>query len=137
MTTTAMTAAPTKLARGARIGLGLALVASLAIFVLGNLGAPIRVVTGWSPDGADLTVGEVVIVTIVAVALGSAALFVLDRFRADGFRTWAVAALVVTAASIPPLWGLDVDTGSKLALSAMHVAVGLAVVAGQGVARRG
>ena len=69
MTDTMTTPAPAEqalasnatLATGAAIGAGLALLATLVVYLIGAAGAPIRVVTGWQPDGADLTLVEVVI----------------------------------------------------------------------------
>jgi len=40
------------------------------------------------------------------------------------------------AATIVPVLALDIDGGSKLALTLMHITVGAAAVVGQAVARR-
>lgn len=121
----------TTLAKGAAIGAGLALLANLVVYLIGNAGAPIRVVTGWQPDGADLTFAEVVIATIVWVMIGAAALWLMERRLTRGFRRWTILAAVFTLGSLVPLFGLDVDTGSKLALSVMHIVVGASTIAGQ------
>ncbi|HEX6421537.1 MAG TPA: DUF6069 family protein [Acidimicrobiales bacterium] len=120
---------------GGSVGAGLALVANLAVFAAGNLGAPIRVVTGSAPDGTDLALGEVVGTTLVTVAAGAALLAVLAR-RADRFRLWTAVAVAVAVLSAVPLWRLDVDAGSKVALTTMHLLTGAAAVAGQVAARR-
>jgi Family of unknown function (DUF6069) len=124
-------ASRTTLARGAAIGAGVALLANLVIYLIGNAGAPIRVVTGWQPDGADLTFAEVVIATIVWVTIGAAALWLMERHLTRGFHRWTVLAAVITLASLVPLFALDVDTASLLALSFMHIVVGASTIAGQ------
>jgi hypothetical protein len=124
-------ASRTTLAMGAAIGAGLALLTNLVVYLIGNAGAPIRVVTGWQPDGADLTFVEVVIATIVWVTIGAAALWLMERRLTHGFRRWTVLAAIITLGSLVPLLALDVDAGSKLALSVMHIVVGASTIAGQ------
>jgi uncharacterized membrane protein len=120
---------------GALSGIGIALVANLVIFAVGDRGTPTRVVTGWSPDGADLTIFEVVSTTLVAVALGAVVLWRLDR-RPNGFAAWTWVAMIVAVASALPLWRLDVDTASKATLTAMHLTTGAAAITGQAIVRR-
>jgi len=112
-----------------------ALVVNITIWFVGRTGEPIRVVTGWAPAGADLTFVEVVATTVVAVGLGSALLALMQR-RFDRFPAWAIIVASVTVASALPLWSLDVDTGSKVALSCMHLATGVCAIAAQSAARR-
>lgn len=120
---------------GASIGAGLALAGNLAVFAAGNAGAPIRVVTGGSPGGTDLALNEVVATTLVAVYAGAVLLALLGR-RADRFRLWTGLAAALAVASAVPLWRLEVDTGSKAALTTMHLLTGAAAIAGQVAARR-
>jgi Family of unknown function (DUF6069) len=120
---------------GAVWGAAAALAVNITIWLIGRAGEPVRVITGWAPDGADLTVVEVVIVTVVAVGLGALLLVLMQRHR-DRFRAWVIIATSVAIASAIPLWRLDVDTGSKVALTCMHLATGAAAVAGQAAARR-
>jgi hypothetical protein len=124
------------LARGAAIGIGVALVANLVVYLIGDAGAPIRVVTGWQPDGADLTVVEVVIASITWVMIGAVALWLMERRLTHAFRRWIVLAGATTIVSLVPLLGLDVDAGSKLALCAMHIVTGASTITGQALARR-
>jgi hypothetical protein len=124
------------LVRGGAIGTGLALAANLVVWLVGHIGAPTRVVTGWAPDGEDLSIANVVVTTVVLVLLGAALLWVLERRRADAFRIWVIVAAVFAVASIPPVLRLDIDGGSKLALAAMHLATGAAAIAGQAIVRR-
>jgi hypothetical protein len=118
-------------ARGAVIGGALALVADLAIWGIGKATTPVQVVSGWAPGGADVSAFEVVATAVVSVALGAALLAVLSRFGRDAFPRWAALALAVAVVSSVPLWGLPVGTGSKAALTVMHLLTGVAAVAGQ------
>ena len=70
--------------RGTALGVGLALASTMAVFVLGDLGAPIRVETGWNPEGADLLISEVVGTASVSVVLGGLMLWLLERSRPAG-----------------------------------------------------
>jgi Family of unknown function (DUF6069) len=124
----------TSIAGGTALGVALAWAATSLVFVLGNLGAPIRVVTGWAPDGADLSIAEYLVTSAVAVMLGGALLWWLDR-RRDGWRAWTITVALVSLGSALPLWWLEVDTGSKMALTCMHLVTGAAAVAGQSVRR--
>ena len=121
---------------GGAIGTALALASTLVIYLVGSLGAPIRVVTGWAPDGAELTAGEVIITVVVAVAAGAALLGVAQRHHARAWRAWTVTASLFAIASAVPLTRLDVDRGSKIALASMHLATGVAAIVGHVLARR-
>src|SRR4051794_41876724 len=74
--------------RGTLVGIAAAFVATAAVYAIGNLGAPIRVVTGWSPDGADLTLAEVSITAVSAVALGGLLLWWMERRWTRSFTAW-------------------------------------------------
>lgn len=124
------------LVRGTVLAAGLALVANAGVFLLGAAGAPIRVITGWAPDGTDLRYVDVVVATVSLLALGTLVLAVLERVRSDGFRVWSVLAVAFAVLSVFPVLRLDIDAGSKVTLGVMHVVVGLAAVAGQRLARR-
>jgi len=145
-TTTTATAPRTRLqtfarsatARGALLGLALALAADSIVYVIGNVGAPIRVVTGWSSStGKDVTFGEVVGTCAVSVVLGALLLSWMMRRRADGMRRWINLAAVVAIVSAVPLYRLDIDTGSKIALSSMHLLTGAAAIVAHLIAQRG
>lgn len=125
---------PTRLdtiGRGTTIGVVAAVALNLVVLAIGNIGAPIEVVTGWAPDGAPLTVGEVVGTTIVSVAAGGLVLWIASRHWSNALRGWTIAAASVAVASALPLWRLDVDSGSKTALTAMHLLTGVVAIAGQ------
>ena len=121
---------------GALAGVALACVSALIILAIGNVGAPVRVVTGGAPDGADLSVAEVLITSTVAVVLGAALLWFLERRGPNGLRTWTIIAAFVAVASAVPLLRLNVGADSKIALSAMHLATGVSAVSSQFALRR-
>lgn len=122
--------------RGALLGGAASIGATLVVFAVANVGAPVRVITGWAPDGTDLGLPDVVITVVVSVAIAAVGLAILERVASTGLRIWTIAVAVVTVLSFLPLWRLDIDAGSKVALTAMHLVVGLAVVGGQVVVRR-
>ncbi len=70
--------------RGALIGGGLAVVAALVVLALFQSASPVRVITGWAPDGTDLGVPDTVVTTIVSVLVAAAGLAVLDRVGRRG-----------------------------------------------------
>jgi hypothetical protein len=117
--------------RGALLGGAAALVADLAIWGAGRLTTPVQVVTGWAPGGTDVSAFEIVATVVLTVTLGAGLLAVLTRFSAGAFRLWAAVAVAVAVLSSVPLWGLAIGTGSKAALTLMHLATGAAAVAGQ------
>jgi hypothetical protein len=146
MTSTAATATPTRLqtrarsatGRGVVLGLAFALAADSIVYAIGNAGAPIRVVTGWSSStGKDISFGEVVGTCLVSIVLGGLLLSWMLRRRADGLRRWIVVAAAVAIVSAIPLYRLDIDTGSKIALSSMHLLTGAAAIVAQLITRRG
>ena len=126
-----------ELLRGTGVAIGLALAVNLVVFLAGTAGAPIRVVTGWAPDGTDLRYADVVVATLVLLALGTGVLWLLQRWRADALRIWTGLVVAFTLLSIPPVLRLDIDAGSMLTLSVMHLVVGAAALLGQRGARAG
>ncbi len=121
---------------GGGLGVFLAVAATMAIYTVGNLGSPIRVVTGWAPEGTDLTVLEVVATSAAAVTAGAGLLWLLERRRAGHWRLWVTLVGTIAVVSAVPLWRLEVDTGSKVSLTSMHLVTGLAAVAAQWIVRR-
>lgn len=123
--------------RGALAGGALATAACSVVYAIGRIGEPIRVVTGWAPDGADLTLVEMVLTIATSVAAGGLVLWLMDRRSAPGaWRRWVGLTAAVALLSTVPLWQLEVGAGSKLGLSAMHVLTGASAIAGQHLARR-
>lgn len=138
-TTTTTSGAPGRtagLALGTALGLVLAVAGDMVLHLVGNLGAPVRTVTGWAPDGADLRVAEVVTTAVTAVLLGTGALWLMQRRGADRFHLWVRLAVAAAVVSALPLLRLEVDAGSKVTLVAMHQVTGAAAIAGHAVARR-
>ena len=119
------------------LGTAIAWVATTVAYAVGNAGGTVRVVTGWSPDDADLTYFEVVATVAVSIALGAVLLWAMQRRAANAFGPWVLVAAGVAVLSAVPLWRLDVDTRSKLALTTMHLLTGACAVAGQALVRRG
>lgn len=116
---------------GTGLGILAAWLADLAILMIANIGAPVRVVTGWSPDGANLTAAEVLITSATAVASTGLGLWWWERHNPRAFRPWSIIVTALAALSAVPLWRLDVDAGSKVALTLMHLTTGSCAVLGQ------
>lgn len=125
-----MTTTRTRLA-GTATGILAAWAATMVIFLIADLGAPVRVITGWAPDGADLTIAEVLLTAAATIGLAGMALWWWERRSPDALRRWTIAVAVLAALSAVPLWRLDIDTGSKAALTLMHLATGACAVLGQ------
>jgi hypothetical protein len=133
--TTRPTAAGRRVAAGTAAGVVLVTVANAAVFLVGDIGAPVRVVTGWEPDGVAMRLADVLVASVTWVLIGAAGLWLLERFRADGFRIWTGLAIAIAVLSIIPLFRLDIDAGSKVTLSVMHLVVGAAAIAGHALVR--
>jgi hypothetical protein len=67
----------------------------------------------------------------VSIAIAGVALLLWDRRSSRALELWTIAVMGLAVLSALPLWGLDVDTGSKLALTLMHLATGACAVLGQ------
>ena len=130
------TPTPATIAKGAGIGIGLALVTNVIVFAIGNAGAPLQVIMNGDTKPTDLAIAAVIAASIAPVIVGAVGLWVLQRFLDNGFRIWAIAALGLAAASVAAPLGLDISTDSKVALTLMHLAVGVSAVVGQAIVRR-
>ena len=119
------------LAKGAAIGSAIALVANLIVFVIGNAGAPLQVVVGNATEASDLPVGAVIGASIVPLLVGAVGLWLAYRFLPKSLTVWSAVVAVLAVVSIAGPLGLDIDTGSKVALAVMHVATGAAAIVGQ------
>jgi hypothetical protein len=122
---------------GAALGTAISLAATGVVYALAS---PIRVRTGWQRAGSRLSLVEVVVTVVIAVVLGALALWAASDRIARPVRAWTMAAAVVAVVSAMPLWRLEVPTGSKVALTTMHLLTGGAAVLGQRLAswaRRG
>jgi hypothetical protein len=131
--TTTRSSATTAPFRGAAIGIGLALVANLVVFFAANalLDGSIQVMTPGTTTGADLPLLAVVLATVVPLLVGGVTLWLLTKMTGRALAVWSVVAAVVAVASLAQPLVLDVDAGSKVALSIMHLATGAMAIVGQ------
>ncbi len=143
VTTTNTTTTPVRARASVRtlaVGLGLGAVAAVVangiVFAVANIGAPVQVATGDDPNVADLALAAVLVASVAWLLIGAAGLWGCEKLFARGFVIWTIGATIITAASLVPLFALDIDTGSKVALAVMHLVVAAAAVAGQAFARR-
>lgn len=76
----------------------------------------------------DVGLGLVVVTALLSSLAGWGLLELLERFRSDGARLWAIAAVVVTVLSLSgPLVGA-ITAATTVALIAMHLAVAVVLV---------
>jgi hypothetical protein len=115
--------------RRALVVLG-AVVAALAVWVVADplAGATVTV----HQDGGAEVVGvrAVTLTALGAGLLGWALLAVLERFVRRPRAVWTVTAVVVLALSLLAPFGYGQDTATRVALTAMHLAVGAVLVTG-------
>lgn len=123
------------LAKGAAIGSVIAIVANLIVFLIGSAGAPLQVVVGGDTEASDLPVGAVSVASIVPLLIGALGLWLAYRFVPKDFTVWSAVVVVLAVVSIVGPLGLDIDTGSKVALIVMHLATGAAAIIGQSLVR--
>ncbi len=101
---------------------GIALAANLAIYLVGWL-ADVEFVVTQGETVRDINAVLVVITTIVPLLLGGLALALTRRWAPTSWRVVAWVGLVVGIVSMPVF--LDASTGTKLALSPMHLVTGI------------
>lgn len=126
------TAPGTRTAGSRRVRRALGLVATLVVTLLtwaaGALAGADYVLT--DPTGsARLDVTAVAGVTIVVALLGWATLALLERLTRRGTAIWTALAVVVLVASYVPVFLVEATTATRIALLAVHTAVGLLVPA--------
>ncbi len=109
--------------------------ATTVVFGIGNLGAHIRVVTGWSPNGADLTYAELAVTVATSVALGGVLLWWMERRWPRSFPVWVRVATATAVLSAVPLLRLDVGADSKASLVSMHLLAGACAIGAQRAVR--
>jgi hypothetical protein len=107
-----------------------AVVAALAVWVVADpvAGATVTV----HQDGGAEAVGvrAVTVTALGAGLLGWALLAVLERFIRRSRAVWTVTAVVVLALSLLAPFVYGQDTATRVALAAMHLAVGAVLIAG-------
>lgn len=86
---------------------------------------------GDPPVGYEIGLPFVVAVVAVASGAGWGLLVALERFTARARSVWTVAAVVVFALSLAAPWsGVGVDSGTRVVLTLMHVAVAAVLIPG-------
>jgi hypothetical protein len=112
-------------------GAGLALLANLAVWAVAAI-VGIDVMIPEAPNSdvyVNLSVLPVVLASLVPALVAAAGLLVLRRFiPGRALRVFQVAVGVLTVLSLGAPLGLDVGTGGRVALVAMHLVTGAAIV---------
>ncbi|MCC9689499.1 MULTISPECIES: DUF6069 family protein [Streptomyces] len=93
------------------------------------LGHPLRITD--DEETLDLGAAPVAVVALLASLAGWALLAALERFGARRARAvWTGVAVAVLAVSFLPLAGDGMDSGTRTALAAMHLAVAAVLIPG-------
>lgn len=123
------TAGITRLGRTRALGVGGAVLAAVAVWVVAVplLGVHLLVRFG---SGAAQTVGVdyVVGASLIASLAGWALLAMLERRTSSGRSIWTVVAIVVMLVSVSLPLSVATTTGSKTVLALMHVAVAAVLI---------
>ena len=108
---------------------GLAIVSALIFYFVasGLFGAELR--AGVAEEVRDLTVVDVLIVTVFASALALGLAALLDRFR-WGRTAWTVIAFVVLVASLVAVFGLELPAADLGWQALLHSVFGLLLIVG-------
>jgi hypothetical protein len=108
-------------------GIVLALVVTLAVWLLGHVaGADYWITDSQGTVRIDMLVTAQV--TVVLGLVGWGVLALLERLGRRGTTVWTVLAVVVVAASMIPVVLVEATTATRLALVAVHLAVGAVLV---------
>lgn len=134
--TSSTTPSSATIVKGGAVGIGLALVANIVVFLIGNAGASLQVVANGDKTPSDLPLGAVIAASLVPLIVGAVGLRLFERFRVDGYRIWVALAAVLAVVSVAAPITMDTDSGSKVALTVMHLATGAAAITGHALARR-
>jgi hypothetical protein len=104
------------------VGTGAALIANLALFLVGNVNG-----ATWNV-GLPFTIGLPMVAgaTVFPMLLGSQVVQVLGKRKPSIIKMAAWLVLVFSIAGSPSGWIASNDLATGLALGAMHVVVGLA-----------
>lgn len=117
--------------RGGMVATAMALAAALVVFfVARGLGAGLEIPAQPGSDAlTPLALPAVVIVTLGAAIAATAFAWLLTRLAPRRAATiFTVVAIVVLVLSLTPLLALGLATADIVALTVLHVAVGLAIV---------
>ncbi|MGD0194474.1 MAG: DUF6069 family protein [Candidatus Dormibacteria bacterium] len=129
------TAGITRLGRTRALGVGGAVLAAVAVWVVAVPLLSVHLLVRFG-SGAAETVGVdyVVGASLIASLAGWALLVMLERRTSRARSIWTVVAIVVLLASVSLPFSIATTTGSKTVLALMHVAVAVVLIP---VLRRG
>jgi hypothetical protein len=109
------------------LGIVATLAVTLAVWLLGHLAGA----DYWIADSQGTVRIDALVTTQVTVVLGLAGwgvLALLERLTRYGARAWTVVAVVVVIASMIPIVLVEATTATRVALAAVHLAVGAVLV---------
>lgn len=105
------------------LGVVATLVVALAVWLVGRLSGA----DYWIADSQGTVRIDALVTTQVTVVLGLAGwavLALLERLTRYGTAIWTVLATVIVAASMIPVFLVEATTATRVALVAVHLAVG-------------
>lgn len=125
--TTQVATPRTSIARNRLIAIGGGLVAALLTW---GIAVAVGVELVVTRAGTAIAIGavNVILSTLLASFAGWGVLALLERFTARARTIWTVVAVAVVVLSLLPTVTADASTGTRIALTAMHLAVGAVVV---------
>lgn len=109
------------------LGIVATLVVTLAVWLLGHLAGA----DYWITDSQGSVRIDALVTTQVTVVLGLVGwgvLALLERLTRYGTTIWTVLAAVVVVASMIPIVLVEATTATRVALAAVHLAVGAVLV---------
>ncbi|MEJ2887220.1 DUF6069 family protein [Actinomycetospora aeridis] len=109
------------------LGIVAALVVTLAVWLVGHLAGA----DYWISDSQGTVRIDALVTTQVTVVLGLAGwgvLALLERLSRHGTTAWTVLATLVVVASLVPILLVDATTATRVALTAVHLAVGAVLI---------
>jgi hypothetical protein len=109
------------------LGIVATLVVTLAVWLLGHLAGA----DYWISDSQGTVRIDALVTTQVTVVLGLVGwgvLALLERLTRHGTTAWTVLAAVVVLASLIPIVLVEATTATRVALAAVHLAVGAVLV---------
>jgi uncharacterized membrane protein YqjE len=121
---------PPTLIKGFGASVAMGFVANTIVWLVGRVGKPIAVIETDGKPPVDLALIRVLAATLFAMILGTIALFVIEKIRANSFSLWGVLVMVIAVVTIFGPLSLKIDSGSKVALSAMHLLTGASAIVG-------
>ena len=109
------------------LGIVATLVVTLAVWLLGHLAGA----DYWISDSQGTVRIDALVTTEVTVVLGLVGwgvLALLERLTRYGATIWTVLAAIVVVASMIPIVLVEATTATRIALAAVHLAVGAVLV---------